>query len=243
MVCVCIAAGVLGCGPAVAGAAQCGEAGSGDEPLTGTLLLRSEESTTELSFKRDTGVRRLIFVFDVKECRLSTDAQVGVKVRSSDLEADSVFDAPIIEPEGSLLTVEVPVDPEGFDAGKHPASVTVRGAEIAPTAAKVSLQRSESPGIPTLIFLVCAFAGWVAAMLVCGVKFSFRGSRPTVFKRLRKAALALVAALIAAGAVWWASYVEAEVWELELETAGVMAIAALPAAYGAAIQVLREKKA
>jgi len=53
---------------------------------------------------------------------------------------------------------------------------------------------------------------------------------------------ALVAALVAAGAVWWASYALAEVWEVELETIGTLVIGALPAAYGAAIRILQVKK-
>jgi hypothetical protein len=242
-VCFCVAIGVLGFASA-ATAAPCGKAAKkGKPPLTGTLLLRAEESTTELSFKRDTDKRKLIFVFDVKDCRLptATDGTVGAKIRSSDLDVEKVFGTTHVESEGSILTVEVAVNPEEFDAGKHSAAVTVRGVGITPTTAKVSLQRTEALGLPTLIFLACALIGSVAAMLVCGASLQ-GGSLGKFLGSLAMPGKALVAAVIAAGAVWWASYVQADVWELELETVGILVIGALPAAYGAAIRVLQVGK-
>lgn len=166
---------------------------------------------------------------------------VGVKIRSSELDVEEVFGAAQVESEGSILTVEVAVFPEKFDAGKDSAAVTVRGAGITPTTSKVSVQRTEALWLPTLIFLVCALIGSTAAILICGV--SFGGSNAgEVFGSLAMPGKALVAAGIAAGAVWWASYVQADVWELELETVGILVIGALPAAYGAAIRILQVGK-
>jgi hypothetical protein len=240
-----LAIGVLWLASAPAAAAPCGKAvKKGKPPLSGTLLLRAEESTTELNFKRDTGKKKLIFVFDVKNCRLptATNEGVGVKIRSSDLDVEKTFGTAHVETEGSILTVEVAVDPEEFDAGKHAAAVTVRGTGITPTTAKVSLQRTEALWLPTLIFLACAVIGLAAAMIICGVGFK-GGSVGKFLGSLVMPGKALVAAVIAAGAVWWASYVQADVWELELETVGILVIGALPAAYGAAIRVLQVKKA
>lgn len=240
-VCLCVVGGMLWFASAAV-AVPCGKpAKKGKPPTIGTLLLRAEESTTELSFKRDPDKRKLIFVFDVKDCRLPVATTVGVKIRSSELDVEEVFGAAQVESEGSILTVEVAVWPEKFDAGKHSAAVTVRGAGITPTTSKVSVQRTEALFLPTLIFLVCALIGSTAAMIICGTSFGGRNAGE-VFGNLAMPGKALVAGGIAAGAVWWASYVQADVWELELETVGILVIGALPAAYGAAIRVLQVGK-
>jgi hypothetical protein len=223
----------------VAGAAECGSSAGGETQL-GALLLRPEDSVTELSFKRDKKPRRLIFEFDVENCTLPAKAQLEAKVRSSDLSVNEVFEAPIIEPEGSELAVEIPVDPGRFGAGKHTASVTMRGAVIAPTRAKVSLQRTQSAVGPTIIALICAFFGFVAALLK--TDFDLNESGKTGWRRFPRPAWAAGAALVAAGAVWWTGYVKVDVWQWELGTVGTLVIGALPAAYGAATGVLQAKK-
>lgn len=250
IVCLCVATGVLGLA-STATAAECGKpvkakkgkAAKGKKagkPRSGALLLRAEESTTELNFKRDTDKKRLIFVFDVKGCRLPADAgkAMRVKIRSSDLEVEDVFGNETIEAEGSVLTVEVVVKPEEFDPGSYSAAVTIQGKRITPTTSKVSLQRTEGWFFPFLIFLGCALTGWFAALLVCadGTRAGFK----KLFGHIGPWK-GLAAALVAAGAVWWAGYVQVDVWELDLETVGILVIGALPAAYGAGIRILQTK--
>jgi len=241
MVCLCLAVGALWLVPN-AMAIPCGKAiKKGKPPLAGTLLLRAEDSTTELSFERDTDERTLIFVFDVKDCRLpvSSNPKVGVKVRSSELDVEKVFGRTQVESEGKILTVEVSVDPNEFDAGKHSAAITVRGIGVSPTTSKVLVQRTAGIAIPLLIFLGCALIGFVGALVVCGVG----GEKSQQFLgRIVTPGKAAVAALVAAGAVWWASYAQSEVWEVELETIGALVIGALPAAYGAATRILQVNK-
>jgi len=241
MVCLCVGAGALLLVPS-AMAVTCGKAiKKGKPPLAGTLLLRAEESTTELSFERDPDERKLIFVFDVKDCRLrvSRHPKIGVKIRSSDLDVEKVFGRTEVESEGKILTVEVSVDPNEFDPGKHTAAITVRGVGISPTTSKVLVQRTAGIFLPLFIFLVCAVVGFVGALVVCGVAWD---QSQNCLRRIVTPVKALVAALVAAGAVWWASYALAEVWEVELETIGTLVIGALPAAYGAAIRILQVKK-
>jgi len=238
MVCLPVLIGLLWLS-SVANAADCGTAAEGgkDEPVVGTLLLKPEDSVTELSFKRDTEPRRLIFEFDVTECKLPTDADLEAKVRSADMSVSSVFGKPVIEPEGSSLAVEVPVDPNGFDAGKHSASVTIRGATVTPTTAKVSLQRSSSAVGPTIVTILCVLAGFFGALAKC---------RPTGNgqEKLKVAffiGAALFAAVVAAGVVWWTSYLKVDTWKWELETVIALVVGAAPAAYGAAIGALQVK--
>jgi hypothetical protein len=241
MVCLCVAVGALWLVPS-AMAIPCGKAiKKGKPPLAGTLLLRAEESTTELSFERDTDERKLIFVFDVKDCRLpvSSNPKVGVKIRSSELDVDKAFGRTQVESEGKILTVEVSVDPNEFDPGKHSAAITVRGVGISPTTAKVLIQRTAGIALPLFIFLACAVIGFLGALVVCGVAWD---KSQSFFSRIVTPGKAAVAALVAAGAVWWASYALSEVWEVELETVGTLVIGALPAAYGAAIRILQVKK-
>lgn len=238
-VCLLAATAVLGAAPA-ADAALCGESRAGGEPVLGSLLLRSADSITTLSFERDKEVRRLIMEFDVEGCELLASNSLQVAPRSSDLD-EAVFEKAKIEPEGNSLFVAVPVDPEQFDPGQHSASLTVRGLLITPTRVKVSVQRTEPAFKPTALALVAIVAGILAALAVsaaaAGTSF-----RKGWFPGLTRLGTGIVLAVVAGGAVWWSSYGDAEVWEWELGTWGPLAFGAVTAAYGAASGAFQAKK-
>jgi hypothetical protein len=234
------AIGVLGLA-ATAVAGQCGEAGGKGNPSTGTLLLRSADSTTELSFKRDKAERRLVLEFDVDGCELAANALIKAMPRSSDLDDEAVFGEPDIEPEENSLYVSVPVDPGQFDAGQHSASVTVRGPGLVNTTrAKVSLQRTEDAWKPTLLTILAIIAGIGCALAVSGLPAPPPGKGGS--SRLLRLGSVIVLAVLASGAVWWTSYGDAEVWEWELDTWGPLFFGAVTAAYGAATGALQAKK-
>jgi hypothetical protein len=93
---LCLLSGV----PA-AEAAECGSKPEGQaEPLAGTLLLKPELTDSELNFSRDTGERRLIFVFGVSGCALESTDGLVARPHSSDIEAGKVFGEATFEAEG-----------------------------------------------------------------------------------------------------------------------------------------------
>jgi hypothetical protein len=242
MVCLAFATGALWVVP-IATAAQCGDSGGEGkgETLTGSLLLRSADSTTTLSFERDKDARRLIMEFDVDGCDLPATAPIQAIPRSSDLDDESVFGEAKIEPEGNSLYVALPVDPDHFDPGQHSASITVRSPLLTPTRAKVTVQRTEPAFKPTALAILAVILGVIGAIVV-SASLAGDGAGKNWFPGWVRLGAVVVAALFAAGAVWWSSYGDAEVWEWELDTWGPLFIGALTAAYGAATGALQAKK-
>lgn len=210
-----------------AGAAECGSTSSGGEPLEGSMLLKSEPSTTSLEFGRGSGVKRMIFVFEVSGCTLKS--VVGITAKAHASEGEEAFSAPALEVDDSQLTVELPVDPHRFGAGKHAAAVTVNGPTIIGATTKVSFQRTEGALWPTLIALVCALAGIGAALVV-----KVLAAEQKVKVKPIRILIAVVLGLVAAGAVWKTAYVDAEIWQATLSAVLALIIGAASSAFGAA---------
>jgi hypothetical protein len=227
LIAMLIGAGLLWLAPS-AGAAPCGsDSGGGGEPLEGSLLFKAEPSTIGLDFGRSSDPKRMIFVFEVSNCRLTSTEGITAKAHAS--EGEEAFGEPEIEADDAELTVEVPVDPDEFGAGKHTAAVTVNGPAIVGATTKVSYQRTEGWFWPTLVAFLCALAGVVAAVIVKVVAAEQKVNvKPVRFL------VAIVLGLIAAGAVWKTSYVDAEIWQATLSAILALIIGTASAAFGAA---------
>lgn len=228
---VLLAVGVLFLAP-VAQAAKCGSAGADGEPLAGSLLLKTEESTTSLDFGASSDVEDLILFFDVSGCTVSSDEGIVVKPHVSKIE--DAFGEPEIDALGTKLVVEIPVDGDKVDPGKHSAAITVGGPAINTNVLKAPVQRKAEPLVPTLIALLCAVIGVGVGIFVTQAK----ADKPVKFKFIG-IATAVVLGFIAAGAVWKTGYVDAELWKIELKTVLALIIGALPAAFGAAVGSLK----
>jgi hypothetical protein len=221
------------CSSSVASAAECGTQESGKEPVLGTLELKPELSDTE--FKGDD--KRLLLLFEVSGCSLSSSSEVEVEVRSSELEPE-VFGQASVKSKRSLLVVEIPVDQGAFDAGKHNAAITVSGEAVTPTTQKATVQKTEGLLWPTLIVFLCWLGGCGASIAVARNEVQ----RPVKTKVLQLA-IALFLAAVAAGAVWKTGYFDVEVWRLEAKTVLPLLLGAAPAAAGAAAGSLKAKPA
>jgi hypothetical protein len=212
----------------VAGAAPCGsQTGAESEPLEGALLFKSEPSTTALDFGASSSQKRMIFVFEVSNCRLVSAEGITAKVHAS--EGEEAFGEPEIEADDSQLTVEVPVDPEKFDAGKHTAAITVNGATITGATTKVNFQSTEDWPLPTILWIICALLAIGAAVMVKVVA----PDEKVKVKPLRLVT-AIGLGLFASGAVWKAGYVDAEIWQPSLSTLLALVVGTVTAAFGAA---------
>jgi hypothetical protein len=217
--------------PATAGAVTCGARGSGAaKAATGALTLKAGDSTVAIDAGRKTSERRLIFIFDVSKCTLAPRDAIKVKVRSSDVDR-SAFGTPEVDPKGAVLLVEVPVRPKRFDPGKHSAVVTVVGPHIVTSISKVSLQRTEDRWyIPLLICLIAAVLGLAWAFYTVWAGETTANAKQRL--KVRYLPVAVVGALAASWLIYKATYLDAEIWELEVATAATLFVAALTAAAG-----------
>jgi hypothetical protein len=222
-----VGAVLLWLAPTAAGA-ECGSTPAGaTEPLEGSMLLKSEPSTTSLEFGRSAGTKRMIFVFEISNCTLNSAGGLTAKVHAS--EGEEAFGEPEFEVEDSQVTVEVPVDPDGFGAGKHTAAVTVNGPTIIGATTKVAFQRTEGAFWPTFIAITCALAGIGAAILIKIIP-----GEPKLRVKPKRFVFAVAGGLFAAGAVWKTAYVDAEIWQATLTAVLGLIIGTTTAAFGAA---------
>jgi hypothetical protein len=237
-VCVGLVALVVLVFSSSAQAAPCGAPGAaGEEPTLGSLKLRAEESEPNVNAGRSVDERRMVFVFDVEDCTLSANEDIDAKVRSSDLDR-AVFEEAEIEPERTVLFVDIPVKPDEFDSGKHSAIVTVSGPNLNPSVSKVTLQRSENRWyIPVGICLVAALLAFAA--LALRARAEADEEEKTEFHLLWLVAT-LAAALGAAGVVCKTTYFEPEVWAADFVSGALLFIGAITAAAGATTVVVRK---
>ena len=147
---------------------------------------------------------------------------------SSDL-SDSVFGTPTVELDGTRLEVRVPVLADEFTPGKYTASIKVRGGGVVATAQGVSFQRRQGPWWPTAIAILCAIVGLLVAVVAANL-----GAGDGKRIKFPRIVVAVIPVLVAVFAVWKGSYYDAEIWEGDPLSYGVLIVAALPAALGAA---------
>jgi hypothetical protein len=216
--------------PSAGAAIHCGtEPAGGGEPVQGTLLLKTEPSTTSLNFEGSSTPKNLEFAFEIGGgCELPSAEQVTATVHAS--EGSEAFGTPEIEVADSELTVQLPVDPEKFDAGKHTAAVTVNGPAIVGAVTKVSFQRSETWLLPTLLTVAFGLIGVGAAIFA---KHRVVGDKNVKVKP-RRLVLALGAAVIPVAAVWLSAYGEVEIWQPSAVSIVTLFLATVAAASGPA---------
>jgi hypothetical protein len=211
-------------------AAPCGVQGDGSE-LNGALTLKAGESDIEVNAERKTSERRLIFVFDVENCSLPAGAEISAKVRSSDVPP-AAFGEPIVEPERTVLTVQVPVKPAEFEPGKYSAVVSVGGPVASTSVSKVVLQRSENRWwIPLLIAVIGGIVGVIWAMYTAWLAVSSEAGKEKL--KTRYLPLAVFGGVVGALLIYKATYLDSEVWETEFSTGATLFLGAATAAAGA----------
>lgn len=227
----------LACSAQVALAAPCGSTQAGEsEPLSGALLL-DESSDLNLDFEKGTGEKRLLMIFEVNGCRLSSAEGITAKPNGGDLPK-ATFDPATIESDGKFLEVEIPIEAGEFNPGKYTGTVRVSGPTIVPVIQNMALQRSEGPFLPTVIAFVFAIIGLAAAAFMA--KYN-KGDKEKVKKG--RYAIAIVTVAIAVAAVWKGTYADAEIWKPDAVSILVLVLAVAPAAFGAAATALAGKNA
>lgn len=231
MVCLCVGMGVLW-SASIASAAECGEVppGGGEPPLA-TLELEGEKSDTE--YKDDD--KALVLRFKVSGCTLSSEDGVEVEVDSSQVDP-TVFGEVSRKARRSLLIVQVPVDQDALEAGKHQAWVVVGGSAVTSTTVPVTVQKKEDPLWPLVIGLLALIVGVAAAYYAAWLKVE----RPQI--KWKWLPVVTVAAAIGAGAVWKAAYLDVEVWEMGFGTGVALAVGMVSAAFGGAAVALTSNK-
>jgi hypothetical protein len=216
--------------PSAGAAIHCGtEPAGGGEPAQGTMLLKTEPSVISLNFEGSSTPKNLEFAFEIGGgCELSSAEGITAKVHAS--EGSEAFGTPEIEVDDTELTVQLPVDPEKFDAGKHTAAVTVNGPAIVGAVTKVSFQRSETWFLPTLLTVIFGLIGVGAAIFT---KHRVVGDKDVKLKP-RRMVLALGAAVIPVAAVWLGTYGEVEIWKPTAVSIVTLFLATVAAASGPA---------
>lgn len=228
-------------------AADCGPVGPVQgPPVIGSLLLKPNDSTTELNFGSSGGTKRLILTFEVKECTLASKDGIRAKTRASDLPPDpfGTSEEADVSLEDSILTVEIPVQDSDFGSGKFSGSITVDGPFISPLISKFSVQQKSDLWIPVLVAVISILVGVLGAVYV---------ARATIEKKAdikwKLLGFPVFAALVGAGAVLISSYFEASLWVADWQSLLTFFVAATSAAFGgaggaiAARKIVTEKKA
>lgn len=236
LVCGCTLLCLLFATPA-AEAAECGSRPEGQtEPLVGMLLLRPELTNSELDFSRDTGEKRLIFVFGVSGCSLESSNGLVARPHSSEMEVSKVFGEATFEAEGSQLIVELPVHGGEFSPGKHSASISIHGATVVPWISKASVQRTEGIFWPATVGIVALVVAFLAGLFAAKASSNQAANR-TLFRL----AGAFVAAAIAGGAVWISGYLKVEVWTGDVNSWITLGAGILAAGFGATVGSILKK--
>jgi hypothetical protein len=224
-----------------AGAATCGAPkASGEGPSLATLTLKADQSEPNVNAGRKTGERQMVFVFDVSECDLPAGEEIRARVRSSDLNTGAIFGKPESELDKSLLFVQIPVQPDQFEPGKHSAIVTVGGPNVSPSVSKVTLQRSENRWwIPAGICLLAALLA--LAVLVVRAYFEAKEAEKKPTFHPGYLVPAFFGALFGAALVYKSTYLEPEIWESDFGHEALLFFAAAAAAGGASTLALVNK--
>jgi hypothetical protein len=226
--------------PQSALAVTCGQAGTDGKPTSGQLTLDTEHSRQSLDFKDKTDPNSFSLYFKVGGCTITDRSAVKPTVRAPG-DSKASLGKPTVSAKGSLVVVDIDVQPKKFPAKQVKPVLTLSGDTIDTTLVSLEMQRKEPAFVPALISLLAALAGGVWALFVARSAVADKRAKTgeIVTFNFAHGVTAIVAGLVAAYAVFKTSYLDPPTWEIGFVpvlalVVGVAAAAAGGAAAGAA---------
>jgi hypothetical protein len=224
----------LSLGASSAQAAECGTSPSGGgEATKGALTLQEGKSVTTLSFKRHTKDRRLVLVFSVQGCEVTSATGITITPLSSEL-SESTFGDAAIAPQGTLVTIQIPVHPKEFTPDDYKFSLTVSGPTIVTSVLPAEVKRSDDRMlIPLLLWFGAVVVGFAWAAYTVWLSTSEAHKAGVTFV-IAYFPVALIAAFGAAWVILKQAYLDVEVWQLTIASVIALVFTTAAAAAGAA---------
>lgn len=221
--------------PALA-AVKCGAEGPDSKVATGQLELNAATSTTNLDFEGGTARDGFVVDLKVSGCSLNDARGIATDVRVAG-PAREALGGVVLRPRGTLLTAEIPVEPQRFPTRSYKPILTLSSPRevVATTQIALTMQRKQPPLVPALIALGAFLAGCWRALYVARTTMQdkLKPGQQIEFKNRHRTA-AIVGALIGAVPAFVSIYVTPGSWTLDVGSVLALLIAVAAAAVGGA---------